>query len=287
MTTAPEKTADLVRSVPFQVESASDDGLTFRGYAAVFGASTVIDSWEGRFEETVAPGAFKRTLSERTPVFQFDHGQHPMIGSIPLGKITEAREDARGVYVEARLHDNWLTQPVRDAIASKSITGMSFRFEPLQDRWVDHDGSELRDVDQIRRAISRSEGPMPRRTLVQVRSKEMGPVVFPAYEDTTAEVRSVTLDLSRMDDPEQQRTLAHVVFAADAAATDPPDSPEGTDKAADHEERDAEPPQATPMAGEHGSETAEPEGLRDAIARRREQHAARLRFALEGAHRYE
>jgi HK97 family phage prohead protease len=291
--TAPA-TADLCRSVPFELvrdDGDPGDGLTFRGYAAVFNEATVIDSWEGKFEEKIAPGAFKKSLRERTPVFQFDHGTHPMVGSIPLGPIKEAREDDKGVYVEARLHDNWLTQPVRDGIASGSINGMSFRFEVMQDRWTDQAGTVLNDPEEIMaRIYGPSEGGLLIRTLIQLKSREMGPVVFPAYAGTTAAVRSVTLDLTHLDDPEQRRALAQAVLFADnrERPLDFPQSPEGTpDGAADHGSRDNDPPQATVTAGEHESETTDAETLRDAIKRRRAIHAARLRFALEGAPRYE
>lgn len=290
---------NLVRSVPFELvrDDAGDegDGRTFCGYAATFNEPTVIDSWEGRFEEEIAPGAFRKSLRERKPVFQFDHGRHPMVGSIPLGAhaADSPREDDRGVYVENRLHDNWLTQPVRDAIASGAIDGMSFRFEVVRDRWTDtKTGKVLKDRNEIIRRLydPRPDEGMLRRTLLEVKCRELGPVVFPAYEGTSAEVRSVTLDLERLDDPDQRRHLARAVLLADQAdTTDSPDSPEGTDdtSAVDHEDREqTEPPQATPTAGEHGSESAEPAGLRDRINRRRSAHAARLRFALEGAHRY-
>ena len=65
----------------------------------------------------------------------WDHGQHPLIGSIPIGSVESIREDSHptlapegGAHIVARLHDNWLIEPVRDAIKSGSVDGMSFRF---------------------------------------------------------------------------------------------------------------------------------------------------------------
>lgn len=293
--TAPA-TEDLVRSVPFEVvrnEGDPGDGLTFRGYAAVFNEPTTIDSWEGRFLEQVAPGSFRKSLKERTPVFQFDHGQHPMIGSIPLGRITDVREDEAGVYVEARLEDNWLVQPVRDAIASGSINGMSFRFEVVRDRWTTPDGKVITDPEEIMERIYRpTEDGLMLRTLLEVKSRELGPVVFPAYDGTSGAVRSVTLDLTRMGDPEQRSALAAAIYAADHAAApknSPATSPGSTSPtrdAADHDEQGTEAPRATTSAGEHapGSNT---DPLRESIRKFRRQQAATLRFAQEGAHRYE
>lgn len=164
---------DFIRSVPFELERADGgDGLTLSGHAAVFNQVTRIDSWEGRFDEQIAPGAFKRTLDAKTPVLMFDHGKHPLIGTMPLGSITRAREDNVGLRIEARLHDNWLIEPVRDAIRSGAVDGMSFRFEAIQETWDE-------------------SGDIPLRTLTEVRVPEAGPVVFPAYQGTDVAVRSL------------------------------------------------------------------------------------------------
>lgn len=196
---------DLTRSVPFTLERANEDGdgLTLEGYGAVFGEPTRIDSWEGMFDETIQRGAFAKTLSERTPVIQFDHGHHPLVGSLPIGSVETIREDAHGLFVRARLHDNWLVQPVRDAIASGAISGMSFRFSVVKEA-----------VDQT--------GDIPLRTIQEVKLYEVGPVVFPAYEATSVGVRS---DLARLiSDPAARAELARalVLGTPDEAA------PEGT-----------------------------------------------------------
>ncbi len=165
-------TEGLVRSVDFElIRSEDGDGLTMEGYAAVFGSPTRINSWEGNFDEVIQRGAFRKTLRERTPVLQFDHGQHPLIGSMPLGRIERASEDDRGVYVKARLTDNWLIQPVRDAIRDGAVNGMSFRFSVVKEKWDD-------------------SGTVPLRTLLEVKAPELGPVVFPAYTDTSVGVRN-------------------------------------------------------------------------------------------------
>jgi HK97 family phage prohead protease len=165
-------TTDLCRFAPFEFEirSADSDGFTLEGYAAVFNSPTIIDSWEGRFEETIMPGSFRKTLSERTPVMQFDHGKHPLIGSIPLGVIQRAAEDSKGVHIKARLSDNWLIEPVRIAIRDKAVNGMSFRMAVIKDAWTG--------------------GDIERRAIHEVAVPELGPVVFPAYTSTEVGVRS-------------------------------------------------------------------------------------------------
>jgi len=171
---APAAPADFTRSVEFRAEP-SGDGRTFTGYAAVYNSVTRINSaYEGNFDEQVAPGAFARYLRDNRPVLMFEHGSHPLIGSMPLGVIERTSEDSTGLHVEARLSDNWLVQPVRDAVRDGAVTGMSFRFKVPKggDRWERRTG----DVDL--------------RTLLDVDIPELGPVVFPAYAPTTASVRS-------------------------------------------------------------------------------------------------
>jgi HK97 family phage prohead protease len=190
----------LVRSVPFEMTSDSrdGDGLTFDGYAAVFDSPTRIRDSVGEFDEVIRQGAFSGALAERTPVLMFEHGKHPLLGSMPLGVITRAEEDAKGLHIQARLSDNWLIQPVRDAVRDGAITGMSFRFSIPDggDTWSSRKGGvDLREITRI--------GDLP----------EVGPVVFPAYEPTTASVRSLA---ARLDGTRQMAAEPDAVALAQA-----------------------------------------------------------------------
>jgi hypothetical protein len=50
------------------------------------------------------------------PILMFEHGRHPMIGTMPIGAFEELREDNHGLYVRARLFENFLVGPLRDAL---------------------------------------------------------------------------------------------------------------------------------------------------------------------------
>ncbi len=187
-----ETPTEELRRFEFRAEPASD-GLTLDGYAAVFNSPAQIDGWEGTFTEEIAPGAFKRSLGQRTPVLQFDHGQHPLIGSIPIGVIRSIREDAHGLRIRARLSDNWLIQPVRDAIRDGAVTGMSFRFRVIHDTWS-------------------HKGDMPHRVITEADVREAGPVVWPAYDATTVSVRSRQA-LAALSDPDVRAEVARLLFS--------------------------------------------------------------------------
>ena len=186
--------AVVSRSFNFTVSRADegDDGLTLEWYAAVFNSPTEIHGERsGPFMETIAPGAFAKTISERSPVLQFDHGSHPLIGSIPLGVVQHLREDEHGLFVRARLSDNWLIAPVRDAIRDGAITGMSFRFSVPEgkDKW---------DRAKTTRLIN------------EAKLYELGPVVFPAYQATSVGVRSAHL-AELLSEPSVRSELAQIL----------------------------------------------------------------------------
>lgn len=189
----------LTRAVTFETRAANDDGFTLEGYAAVFDAPTEINSWEGNFEERIAPGAFAKTLKERTPVIQWDHGHDAATGSVPIAAIDKIREDDHGLFVSARMFDNPRVEPIRQAIAGGAIDGMSFRFRVIKERW-----DESRDV--------------PLRTISELDLFELGPVVFPAYASTSVGVRSLLADL---DEAERTQLLAELGAAPSGTPTAP------------------------------------------------------------------
>jgi uncharacterized protein len=197
--------AEEVRCVEFRAAEGSD-GQTLEGYAAVFNEWTDIRDAQGSYREQIAPGAFKRTLGQRTPVLQFDHGSHPLIGSLPLGTLNVLREDRNGLYVRARLSDNWLIEPVRDAIRDGGISGMSFRFRVVKDDWgTDDDGNDTR-------------------TVLETELLELGPVVFPAYTQTSVAMRSL---VGALDDDSRAELARELSTSTTAAAVEPAEDDNG------------------------------------------------------------
>lgn len=169
-----------IRSVPFELRAAEDDsdGLTLEGYGTTFDDFYDVEDWLGIYRERVAKGAFAKTIKERRGLIkvQYDHGHHPVLGSIPIGSLRDIREDEHGLFVSVRLHDNWMTEPVRDAVRSQAVSGMSIRFQTTKDEW-DYSG----DPEQ--------------RTIREVKLYEVGPVAFPANEATSVALRSLARSL--------------------------------------------------------------------------------------------
>jgi HK97 family phage prohead protease len=102
----------------FQVKDISENG-TFSGYASTF-------SNEDLGGDIVAPGAFKKTISENPEV--------PILWSHDelIGVNKTAEEDRKGLYVEGEL--NLEVQRGREAYAlakQRAVKGLSIGFSPI------------------------------------------------------------------------------------------------------------------------------------------------------------
>ena len=165
------------RTMPSKVEKRSitiddfelrqaGDGMSFTGYAAVFNSP----SQPLPFIETIAPGAFKRSLSARNNVrMLLNHDTSRVLGTT-RAKTLRLSEDSKGLHVEADLPETTYGRDLSVSMQRGDVDSMSFGFSVPRngDRWSE-DGNQ--------------------RTLVEVRLHEVSVVSFPAYESTSASVR--------------------------------------------------------------------------------------------------
>lgn len=274
------------RSAPFALrsnDSGDGDGWTLDGYGAVFNRTTVIDSWEGVFREKIANRSMNKSFRENPPIVQFDHGRHPLIGSFPVADLKSAREEVDpelapegGAHIVADIFRHLFFEPLREALAAQAIRGMSFRFEVVKERWETFDGKVLRDDEELIAELRKTwrgdvpEEELPIRTLQELRVPEIGPVVWPAYRDTSVGVRSTVIDLGSLDgDPEKRAELARQLWAMPKAVEDEAQSrdesePQSTEHedhvhtAAEHSDERNNEPQSTgdEPAGEHSTPPA-------------------------------
>lgn len=152
-----------------------------------------IDSWfEGRFLERVAPGAFRKTMSERAGqiVSLFNHGHDPQIGDKVLGPITDMGERADGPFLSVALMDTSYNRDLLPGLRA-GLYGASYMFRVIREEWSDE--PERSDHNPLG---------LPERTIQEVKLYEAGPVTFPADEATSVGARSSThryLDLRTLD----------------------------------------------------------------------------------------
>jgi HK97 family phage prohead protease len=143
----------------------SEDGWTVSGYAAVFDSPSEPLPWT----EYVRRGAFKKTINDGADVrLLIDHTGVPLArtksGTLSL------REDDKGLLMEARLDpNNPDAVKMRSALMRGDVTQMSFAFETIKDAW---------------------NGNRSVRELKEVRLHDVSLVTYPAYEETSAEIRN-------------------------------------------------------------------------------------------------
>jgi hypothetical protein len=173
-----------------EVRETSEGPPTLFGHFTKFNEPTVIDSWEGRFVEEIAPGAFTESFERMVPKVTLNHGHDPQLGDQVLGVPSVMREDVQGPYYEVPLFDGVPTLVMSGLRAG--AYGASFRFH-VDEEEVDRDPGE---------SEANPEG-LPARTITKASVSEFGPVTFPAYEGATAQLRSLT-DVFRPVDFDQE-----------------------------------------------------------------------------------
>lgn len=158
---------------------AQGDKLIAAGYAYVFNR---FSQNLGGFVEQVAPGAGKKSLQEQDIRALFNHDSNMILGRLGAGTL-RMEEDSTGGAYEIDLPDTTVGRDVAKLLERQDVAGSSFGFRTIEDEWGE------------------TEQGFPLRTLKQVSLRDVGPVTFPAYTDSTsalrslAEKRSLDLDL--------------------------------------------------------------------------------------------
>ena len=150
---------------------AEGDGMTLRGYAAVFNSP----SQPLPFIETIEPGAFRDSLKSRNDVkLLWNHDTSIVLGSTRAGTL-RLIEDSRGLLVEADLPQTQAGKDAAISISRGDVTAFSFGFR------IPAGGDVWNSANE--RVLKR----------VNVHEVSVG-VAFPAYTatDGTANVRSMT-----------------------------------------------------------------------------------------------
>lgn len=127
------------------VEADTEMPMRFAGYAAVFNSP----SEPLPFVETIAPGAFRRSLNSGSEKRMFlNHNTDQVLASSKSGTLTLS-EDQRGLYVEAELPDTTYGRDLSVLMQRGDVHSMSFGFSVPRggDAWSEDGNSrELREV---------------------------------------------------------------------------------------------------------------------------------------------
>lgn len=121
--------------------SATVEGRQLVGLAAPYGAETRIAD----FRETIAPGAFARSLSEGRDILALvDHDPGKVLGRTRTGTL-ELRETAEGLEYRVTLPDTTTGRDLRALAERDDLGGVSFGFVATRDSWE----GELRTLHEV------------------------------------------------------------------------------------------------------------------------------------------
>lgn len=171
---------------------ADGEGMTFRGYAAVFDSQS---EDLGGFRETIKPGAFTRTLKRDAAAKNIrmflNHNTDVLLAST-RAQTLRLSEDGKGLMAEADLPDTTAGRDAAELLRRGDIHSMSFGFQTIKDEW---------------------SADLTQRTLTEVRLFEVSPITgWPAYPATSASVRHLA-DL--IDAPESETLDALRILGSD------------------------------------------------------------------------
>jgi|SRR5215211_7714745 len=149
------------------------DGRTVHGLAAPFDQVAEVSDGGYRYSEVFRPGAFARTIRERTAVKLLASHRADLL---PVGRTSLLKEDRAGLVVEGRVSKTTLGDEVIELIRDGALDAFSVGFTPVRERTAD-DGTVER---------------------LEVRLREISVVAFPAYDGALiGGVRSDDSPLSR------------------------------------------------------------------------------------------
>jgi len=148
-----------------EARQTEDGTMRLRGYAAVFNDASV----PLPFKETIAPGAFRKTLSETPDVRLLINHEGLPLARTKNGTLTLS-EDERGLFMDAEIADTTEGRDLYKLVERGDVDQMSFAFRVIRQKW-----NEDRSVRTL--------------TEVSLADGDVSVVTYPAYPTTTVEAR--------------------------------------------------------------------------------------------------
>jgi hypothetical protein len=158
-----ERRTFTVRDV--EARQAEDGTMRLAGYAAVFDDPSV----PLPFVERIAPGAFRKTLSETPDVRLLINHEGLPVARTKNGTLT-LTEDSRGLYMDAEIADTSEGRDLYKLVERGDVDQMSFAFRVIRQKWSE-DRSQRTLIE-----LSLADG-------------DVSVVTYPAYPTTTVEAR--------------------------------------------------------------------------------------------------
>jgi HK97 family phage prohead protease len=158
-----ERRTYTVRDI--ETRQAEDGTMRLSGYAAVFNDASV----PLPFKESIAPGAFRKTLTETPDVRLLINHEGLPLARTKNGTLTLS-EDGRGLFMDAVIADTTEGRDLYKLVERGDVDQMSFAFRVIRQKW---------NEDRTTRTL----------TEVSLADGDVSVVTYPAYPTTTVEAR--------------------------------------------------------------------------------------------------
>jgi HK97 family phage prohead protease len=201
---ATDPSGRLVRSARLDsatiTREANEDGsIGFRGEAIVFDTPTWIGSKRWGFWEEIAPEAVTKTLREADVRLLQNHDPNLLLARTSAGSL-RSTATATGVEVDADMAPTSYALDAAILLERRDLREMSFAFEPLAWDYEERDGEDFYRITEL--ALY-----------------DEAIVTFPAYQTTSAGLRSVAFDAMcraiGLDAAGERRLLTELTGAPD------------------------------------------------------------------------
>jgi hypothetical protein len=179
----------------------------------IVGHGAVFNQWslpiQGYFRERILSGAFAKSLRESKDIPSlYNHDPNMVLGRTS-NQTLELREDEVGLWFQVIPPDTTYARDLLVNIERGNITGNSFGFVAVKDRWI---------AEEIE-----GKNGFTSREVIEARLLDVGPVTFPAYPQTDVAIRQL-LDweqrIGRRLQGKRLEQLAGVVTNLKNVATD-------------------------------------------------------------------
>lgn len=137
------------------------------GYAATYGKYSCD---LGYFREKLAPGCFDKALARCDVRALYNHDPGCLLGRTSAGTL-RLSSDATGLLMECDLPDTPTGREVAENIRLRNLQGQSFSFTANVVEWDIASEPAIRTVEEVGELF------------------DVGPVTFPAYEETSVAMR--------------------------------------------------------------------------------------------------
>lgn len=160
-----------------ETRAAGDGAKSITGYGSVTNQRTTISGWFDEWDEEVAEGAWTKTIAEADIRSMFNHNTERLLGRTKSNTL-RLSEDPTGLLYDVDINpDDPNALSVYAQVERGDVDGSSVWFRVIRQEWLmpTEDNGLEREL----------------RRILEAELIETGPVVFPAFVQTTATARNL------------------------------------------------------------------------------------------------